>query len=61
MTVKQLKQALSNLNDNAIVTISQKNNGIAQTTGYSVGFNTETNEVEIDKTFIVIRDYKIIH
>lgn len=60
MTVKQLRQALSNLNDNAIVTISQKNNGFAETAGYVVGLNVETNNIEIDKTFVVIRDYKII-
>lgn len=61
MTVGQLRQALLNLNDNAIVTISQKDHGIAQVAGYHVGFNTETNDVEIDKTCVVIRDYKIIH
>ena len=61
MTVKQLKEALSGLNDNAIVTISQKKFGVVETAGYNLGYNLETNNIEIDNTRVVIRDYKIIH
>lgn len=60
MTVKQLREALSSLNDDAIVTISQKEIGVVETVGYNLGYNLETNNIEIDNTRVVIRDYKII-
>ena len=61
MTVKQLKEALSGLNDDSIVTISQKKFGVVETVGYNLGYNLETNNIEIDNTRVVIRDYKIIN
>lgn len=60
MTVKQLREALSSLDDDAIVTISQKEIGVVETVGYNLGYNLETNNIEIDNTRVVIRDYKII-
>ena len=61
MKVKQLKEALSGLNDNAIVTISQKKFGVVETVGYNLGYNLETNNIEIDNTCVVIHNYKIIN